>query len=273
MSTTADFTAHVLNQGNTREAAPATLVTPGATVVLHWSGPVGEHTLYSDRKPEGEPFSSPFAATDIQRDTVFTLKSIVDREIRYDTITVTVDKPTLPGLAGLAELAGGGRVVLTVTGTRNPAASVGGEMRVAGAVEGANLAFPAKATLGPVTVTGTVRGSDAALDVGDLRVDGTLTSKKSLAPRGRVSLFGEPSIHEGGSGWSEQMSTDGFVVGAPLPYSDNPLIACTVEGTNQPTIQVQGASGAALPVMENDQVTQTQGGPDPRYYVVPFGTG
>jgi hypothetical protein len=239
---------------------------PGNAVLLSWNGPPGTHTLYSDHQPGGENFTSPYRTPQLHRDSVFTLKSVIDGQVRYNTITVAVDRPALPGLADLMELPGPAEVKLSTPLTLDNPISVTGSAEITGDFDADEIAFTGKAAIGAVTITGPVTGSGTTSKLTTPALTAVnLTTTQSLSASGNVSLFGGASFHSG-SGLPDSAATDGIVVGVRWEAP----VRLTASGQG-PATTAADPRHAALPYHKGDKLTDESEGRTSKFYEVKFG--
>ncbi|MFF4285610.1 hypothetical protein ACFY0R_09820 [Streptomyces sp. NPDC001633] len=280
-STAANFTAHLNLPGDTPHPTPATLVRPEDTVLLHYNGPAGEHILYSDEEPSGKPVEFPYITQPLTRDSVFTLKSVANGMIRYDSLTVTVDRPALPGIE-LGELAGGPAltvpVPLTITGHLTAVA----ETHVTGTCSATAVLASGPVKTSSLNVTGTATGLDGESRLstdGELEVNGTLQSNESLSVLdGPVEIF-DRDIRSGTAIKPYSPAPgDGFIITTPDPDVFPAEVQLTAGVSPDTRVASRfceshpdGSALAALPIHQGDQLTSTA--PDAYYYLIRFSSG
>ena len=276
-STAANFTAHLDLSGDPPHPTPATLVRPGDSVVLQWSGPVGEHTLYSEDEPSGRPVTFPYVTQPLTRDCVFTLKSVASGMMRYDSLTVTVDRPVLPGIE-VGELVSGPTLTITAPLTINGPLTVDGETDVTGTCSATAVVASGPVETRALTVTATATGVDSGSRLstdGELTVTGTLQSDESLSVKGGpVELF-DKEIRSGTEiGPCNPAPGDGFIVTTSDPGafpSDVQLTASNWHTSAAARDYRRGTALAALPVHQGDPLSSTAS--DAHYYLIRFSTG
>ena len=244
------FTAHLVHPEDARGGNPATLVAPGTKVVLNWNGPAGRHTLYSDREPQGEPVEMPHITGPLTRDSTFVLRTVLGSVTRHDSLTVTVDRPALPGIE-LSELAGGAELELPAGVAADGAVSVGGAASVTGGCTAS----------GALTSTGPVKTGDLTLDAGvtgldahaglvtdDMTVAGTTLTELSLTVTGGpVSVLRAPSFQ---NGLPSPLQGEGFVIVS----NGQDGVKFTIAGAESSTT-VADTMTAALPYLSGDRIT------------------
>ncbi|MFG2530424.1 hypothetical protein [Streptomyces sp. NPDC048516] len=276
-STAVNFTAHLNLPGDPPHPTPATLVRPGDMVVLQWSGPAGEHTLYSEDEPSGRLVTFPYITQPLTRDSVFTLKSVASGMMRYDSLTVTVDRPVLPGIE-VGELVSGPALTITAPLTINGPLTVDGETDVTG-----TCSATAVVASGPVeTKSLTVRATATSVDSGsrlstegELTVTGTLQSDESLSIQGGPVEIFDKDLRSGTEiGPYDPAPGDGFIV----TTSDRGVssdVQLTASGWYTTSAAARGfgrgAALAALPVLQGDQLSSTAS--NVNYYLIRFSTG
>lgn len=267
-ATSTTFSARRNIRGDTRTLPPATRIPHGESVVLHWEGLPGRHTLFTDWAPDGEPVTSPHITEALTRDTVFTLRTVTGELARYHTVTVTVDTPALPGLKTDAFR---GDLSLSVPGTLTVSgdAFVSGTATVNGDCTADTIRATGRVETGTVTVTGEVTSSDAnaRLETEELRVvEGVETTRGLSVSDGPVDLFGTPLVHAGNNA-----PADGFAVAV---HQGEAMELTTSSGGTSTTIQVKGTgryqwAAGALPVHVGDRMEITPAGT--RVLLVPLG--
>lgn len=257
------FTAHLIQPGEARGGDPATLVAPDTKVVLNWNGPQGQHTLYSDQAPQGQPVELPYITAPLARDSTFVLRTVLGAETRHDCVTVTVDRPTLPGLL-LDELAGGAELALPV-GVVAAGAVVLGAATLPGCTVSGVVTATGPADVGDMTLAADVTGrdADAKLVTGDLTVSGKTLTELSLAVAGGpVSVLRAPSFHDS---VPDLPPTDGFILAANQASGVKFTIGDSASSTT-----ATDSRNATLPFEGGDELT----GVTPQnagWYVIRFG--
>ncbi|MEU0939029.1 hypothetical protein [Embleya sp. NPDC005971] len=200
-------------------APPATLIPRKTPFFLTWQGPAGDHKiLYSRASPGGVPITFPHPVPALDRDETFLVKTTAGGVDRYDSVTVTVDKPLLPGLRADSLL---GTPALTLTG---PSATFANTLNVTQAVTTEQTCTVAGAasvttaiTTSQLTTTGAIiaSGANPKITAKTLTVTGTLQSDDTLdATKGPVSILGEPRVVNEPEIWAESAPADGFLVGS-----------------------------------------------------------
>ncbi|QRX89940.1 hypothetical protein [Streptomyces noursei] len=278
-STAANFTAHLNLPGDPPHPTPATLVRPGDTVVLQWSGPAGQHTLYSEDEPSGRLITFPYVTQPLARDCVFTLKTVASGMKRYDSLTVTVDRPVLPGVE-IGELVSGPDLTITAPLTANGHLTVDGETDVSGTCTATAVVASGPVETKALTVTATTTGVDSGslLSTDDeLTVTGTLQSDESLSIQGGPVEIFDKNIRSGTeiSPYNPAPS-DGFIVTTSDPDSgtypsDVQLSAGNYHTSAAARDYARGTALAALPVHQGEQLSSTAS--DAHYYLIRFSTG
>ena len=259
-TSTANLSARLRTGAGEPDGRPATLV-PGTTpVVLTWQGPPGTHTLYSTPHPDGIPITFPYETFPLERDETFVVKTDMGGVERYDSVTVAVSTPVLPGLH-VGSVVGAPALALdaasvTCTGTLDAAALIKAEKTCT--VDLA-VTVTGSATTSTLTSSGAViaSGADPKLTAGRLSVTGTLQSDDTLnANRGPVRILGEPVV-ETVVAVRKKAKTDGFLVGSvqgghvKLDAQGTKAHDCGkdwIEGTSS----YGGHGTAALPVHRDD---------------------
>lgn len=280
-STAANFTAHLNLPGGPPHPTPATLVRPGDTIVLHWNGPAAKHTLYSEDEPSGRPVTFPYVTQPLTRDCVFTLKSVASGLMRYDSLTVTVDRPVLPGME-VGELASGPTLTITAPLTINGPLTVDGQTDVTGTCSATAVVASGPVETNTLTVTATADDVDSGSRLsteGELTVDGTLQSDESLSIKG-----GPVEIFDKGIRSGTEISPynpapgDGFIVTVSDPDSGTypSDVQLTVEGGWHASAAARdfgqrGTALAALPVHQGERLSSTAS--DAHYYLIRFSAG
>ncbi|MGA5560617.1 hypothetical protein ACPCUV_05450 [Streptomyces platensis] len=276
-STAANFTAHLNLPGDPPHPTPATLVRPGDTIVLQWSGPAGEHTLYTEDEPSGRLVTFPYITQPLTRDCVFTLKSAASGMLRYDSLTVTVDRPVLPGIE-VGELVSGPALTITAPLTINGPLTVDGETDLTGTCSATAVVASGPVETKALTVTATATGVDSTSRLstdGELTVKGTLQSDESLNIQGgNVEIF-DKDIRSGTEiGPYDPAPGDGFLVTTSDPdaFPSEVQLTATIWGTSAAARDsARGTALAALPVHQGDPLSSTAS--DANYYLIRFSTG
>ncbi|MYS80770.1 hypothetical protein [Embleya scabrispora] len=210
-------TANLSARLTTAPGAPPATLLPGTTPFhLTWQGPTGEHVLYARATPNGTPITFPHRVAALERDETFLVKTTSNGIDRYDSVTVTVDKPLLPGLRvdslhGAPALTIAGPAT-TCTATLNVAQATTTDKTCTvtrGVSVTTAITTTALTTTGAITATGT----NPKVTAGTLTVTGALQSDDTLdATKGPVSILGNPVVANG-SQTTASASTDGFLVG------------------------------------------------------------
>ncbi|MFI6847810.1 hypothetical protein OG535_29340 [Kitasatospora sp. NBC_00085] len=260
---TANLTAR-LGTATSPDAKPATLVPRGTPVVLTWQGPAGEQTLYSTAHPNGIPIMFPHATSPLERDETFMVKTSAGGLDRYDSVTVAVSRPLMPGLRA-DSLVGAPALTLdavsvTMAGPLNAQAVIKAEKTctIDGAVTTTSATTPSLNSTGAITAS----GANPEITAGKLSVTGMLQSDDTLnATRGRVQIFGQPIVEDARK-VTDTAKTDGFLVG----FTNDAKV--TLNAPNAKAYQSgtwgYGHATAALPVHRGDtyvgEVDQDRGG-------------
>ncbi|WP_331768005.1 hypothetical protein [Embleya sp. NBC_00896] len=161
----------------------------------------------------------PHRIAQLDRDETFVVKTSAGGVDRYDSVTVAVDEPVLPGLRA-DSLIGTPALTLTglsvtCTGTLNVAEAVRTEKTCTvdrAVTVGALVSAQSLTSTGAITAT----GANPRITAGTLVVTGALQSDDTLdARRGPVKILGEPIVRNAAANISATpATTDGFLVGS-----------------------------------------------------------
>jgi hypothetical protein len=274
-TSTANLTVRLSTATDTK---PATLVPRATPIFLTWQGPKGEQTLYSRENPDGIPVAFPHPIASLDRDETFVVKTSAGGVDRYDSVTVAVDEPYLPGLRA-DSLIGTPALILTglsvtCTNTLNVAALVktGKTCTVDRAVTvSAQVTTPTLTTTGAITTTGTNPRitADSLVVTGALQSDDTLDARKGV-----VNILGEPIVRNAADHIeATPATTDGFLVGS-VPYARIRLEDSTRASAFDAGEDHGGHATAALPVHRGDNylgVVESQYGQKAHFAFYPIG--
>ncbi|MBB5121721.1 hypothetical protein [Streptomyces eurocidicus] len=252
------------------DTRPVTLVKSGTRVLLRREGPTAQHTLYSDEHPDGTPITFPHLTGGVTRDASFVVRTVAGGIERFDTLTVTVEDPTLPGLrVDTFDDAGGLTVPAGVTCTG--AVTVTGRLdarqtcTVAGAVTATGSATTSSLAAGSITAS----KPGSKVSAASLTVHGALESKDTLtANRGIVRIFGTPVVTNGLT-VNGVAATDGFFMGG------GPTWSLTVDSSEiDPRDVGRNGSNTAVPVHKCQGYSGSTGDQNKEacFTFMPFGT-
>ncbi|MFD9206406.1 hypothetical protein ACFVZM_08990 [Streptomyces sioyaensis] len=211
---------------------------------------------------------------------MFTLKSVASGMMRYDSLTVTVDRPALPGIE-IGELVTGPVLTITAPLTINGPLTIEGETHVAGTCSATAVVASGPVETNALTVTATATGVDSGSRLstdGELTVVGTLQSDESLSIQGGPVEIFDKDIRSGTEiGPYNPAPGDGFIVTTSDPDSGifPSDVQLTAEGGWHTSAAArdykQGRALAALPVRQGERLSSTAS--DAHYYLIRFSAG